>query len=268
MTRIVRAELARFLRRRPVTAMAVAAVVFAMISTWAVFSSASSAVSASAGTAPSRRSGVPLAALVGHGGGTEAFAVGASFVGFLVFVTFIALMATEFSGGTFRALLLRDPHRLRLIVGKLLGALAVAAGALVVAELLSFGLSLAIAPSKGIDTGAWFSVTGLGHAFGNLGTAFAGVVGWAVFGTTLAVIFRSAPIALAVGFAWAGPFENIIVDSWTTGYRVFPGQVLAAIIQGGTPEISLSRAVITGLAYVGIAAAASATLLTRRDVTS
>ena len=40
MNRIVGAELARFLRRRPVTAMAVAAVLFAAISTWAVFSSA------------------------------------------------------------------------------------------------------------------------------------------------------------------------------------------------------------------------------------
>ena len=54
----------------------------------------------------------PLSAL-GPGGGTEAFAVGASFAGFLVFVTFIALIAGEFSGGTFRALLLRDPHRRR-----------------------------------------------------------------------------------------------------------------------------------------------------------
>src|SRR6185436_2863356 len=117
-------------------------------------------------------------------------------------------------------------------------------------------------------TDAWFTLGGLGHALADYGTVLAGVTGWAIFGTTLAVIFRSAPIALAVGFAWAGPFENIIVDSWTTGYRVFPGQVLAAIIQGGTPEISLGRAVITGLVYVGIAAAASATLLTRRDVTS
>jgi ABC-2 type transport system permease protein len=183
-------------------------------------------------------------------------------------VTFIALVATEFSGGTFRALLLRDPHRLRLIGGKLVGALVVAAGSLVLAEALSFAISLAIAPSKGIDTGVWFTLAGFGHAVGDFATVFAGVVGWAVFGTTLAVIFRSAPLALAVGFAWAGPFENIIVDSWTTGYRVFPGQVLAAIIQGGTPEISLTRALATGTVYVGIAAAASSALLTRRDVTS
>ena len=102
-----------------------------------------------------------------------------SFVGFFVFVTFIALVATEFSGGTFRALLLRDPHRLRLIAGKLAGALIVAAGALASTELLSFGLSLALAPSKDIDTGAWFSLAGLGHGLGDYATALAGVTGWA-----------------------------------------------------------------------------------------
>ena len=36
---------------------------------------------------PFRRGGATLAALSGAGGGTEAFAVGASFVGFFVFVT-------------------------------------------------------------------------------------------------------------------------------------------------------------------------------------
>jgi ABC-2 type transport system permease protein len=262
MIRIIHAELQRLARRRTILIAAGASIAFAVVATLAVFAAAKES------GPPAARGGATIAQLAAAGGGTEAFAIGASFVGFLVFVTFIALIATEFSGGTFRALLLRDPHRLRLIVGKLIGALTVAAGALVVAEVLSFGLSLAMAPSKDIDTGAWFSMAGLGHAFGNLGTAFAGVVGWAVFGTTLAVIFRSAPIALAVGFAWAGPFENIVVDSWTTGYRVFPGQVLAAIIQGGTPEISLGRATVTGVVYVGIAAVATMTLLSRRDVTS
>jgi ABC-2 type transport system permease protein len=262
MIRIVQAELQRLLRRRTILVAAGASVAFAVVATLAVFAAAKESGPVAA------RGGTTVARLASAAGGTEAFAIGASFVGFLVFVTFIALVATEFSGGTFRALLLRDPHRLRMIVGKLVGALTVAAGALVMAEVLSFGLSLAIAPTKDIDTSAWFSLAGFGHAVGNFGTVFAGVVGWAVFGTTLAVIFRSAPLALAVGFAWAGPFENIIVDSWTTGYRVFPGQVLAAIIQGGTPEISLTRAVATGVVYVGIAAAVTTTLLTRRDVTS
>jgi ABC-2 type transport system permease protein len=262
MIRIVHAELQRLLRQRTVLLATAASVAFAVVATVAVLAAARDSGPAAA------RGGTTIGRLSSAAGGTEAFAVGASFVGFFVFVTFIALMATEFSGGTFRALLLRDPHRLRMITGKLAAALVVAAGSLAVAEVVSFGLSLVVAPSKGIDTGAWLSLAGLGHAFGNLGTALAGVTGWAIFGTTLAVAFRSAPLALAVGFAWAGPFENIVVDSWSTGYRVFPGQVMAAIIQGGTPEISLTRAVPTGAVYVGIAAIAASTLLTRRDVTS
>jgi len=262
MIHIVRGELQRLLRRRTIIATTAASLLFAAVATIAVFAAARERGPAAA------RGGTTVAALASSGGGTQAFAVGSSFVGFFVFVTFIALVATEFSGGTYRALLLRDPHRLRLITGKLVGALAVAAGALALTELVSFGLSLALAPSKDIDTAAWWSLAGIGHALADYATVFAGVTGWAIFGTTLAVVFRSVPLALAVGFAWAGPFENIIVDSWTTGYRVFPGQVLAAVIQGGSPEISLARAAATGVLYVGIAAAVTTSLLSRRDVTS
>jgi len=268
MTRIVRAELTRFLRRRPVTAMAVAAVLFAAISTWAVFSSASSSVSASAGTAPSRRSGVPLAALVGHGGGTEAFAVGASFVGFLVFVTVIALMASDFSAGTFRSLLLRDPHRRRVVVGKLAGILVVAAGLVAAAEVATFVASLVAAPARDVGTDAWFSLASLGDGVRDYATVMVGVAGWAIFGTTLAVIFRSAPLALGVGFAWAGPFENIVVDSWGAGYRFFPGQVLASLIRGGTSELAMGRALMTATLYTGLAGLVALTVVARRDVTS
>jgi hypothetical protein len=99
------------------------------------------------------------------------------------------------------------------------------------------------------------------------GTAIAGITGWAIFGTALAV-FRSVPLALGIGFAWAGPFENIVVDSWSTGYRVFPGQVLGSLIRGGTLELTLTRAIVTAVAYTAIAAAVALILVVRRDVTS
>lgn len=262
MTRIFKAELGRLLRRRTLVAGGAGAAVFAVVAALAVLSSAEDA------RASLRRGGATLAALNGHGGGTEAFAVAASFVGFLVFVTFIAMIAGEFSGGTFRALLLREPHRLRVIIGKLGAILVVAAGVVLLAEVLTFGLSLAVAPGQDISTGDWWSLTSLADAAKDFGTVYAGVIGWAIFGTTLAVIFRSTPLALGVGFAWAGPFENIVVDSWTTGYRVFPGQVLGSLIRGGTAELSMSRGVLTAALYATVAAAASLVLVTRRDVTS
>lgn len=262
MTRIIRAELLRVVRRRTLVVTALAATGFAVIASLTVLSSAEPTAVAS------RRGGATIAALTGHGGGTEAFAVGASFVGFFVFVTFIALIAGEFSGGTFRALLLREPHRLRVIAGKLAGLLLVAAGVVALAEVLTFVLSLAIAPSQHIPTSEWFSVQSLGDAVRDYATVFAGVAGWAVFGTTLAVIFRSTPLALGVGFAWAGPFENIVVDSWRTGYRVCPGQVLGSLIRGGTAELGVGRAVFTAGLYAAVAAVVSVVLVARRDVTA
>jgi ABC-2 type transport system permease protein len=262
MIQVIRAELLRLVRRRTIAIAAAGCLAFAVIATLTVFSTAQEA------GVRSRRAGTTLAALTGNGGGTEAFAVGAAFVGFFVFVTVIGLMAGEFSGGTFRALLLRNPRRLRLIAGKLAGILIVAAGAVAFAEAASFALSLLVAPTQDVSTANWFSLASLGAGLRDYGTVLAGVAGWAVFGTTLAVIFRSVPIALAVGFAWAGPFENITVDSWSGGYRVFPGQVLASLIQGGTAELGLGRALLTAAVYTGVAAIVAFTLVSRRDVTA
>jgi ABC-type transport system involved in multi-copper enzyme maturation permease subunit len=263
MTRIIRAELYRLVRRRTVLFAVLGSLAFSVVATLTIFSSA--------GTTPGngpRGGGATIAQLSDHGGGTQAFAVGASFVGFFVFVTFIALLATEFSGGTFRALLLRDPHRLRLIVGKLAGILVVAAAVVGLAELFTFGLSLLVAPTKSIPTTDWFSLTSLTDGLRDYATVLAGVAGWAVFGTTLAVIFRSAPLALGVGFAWAGPFENIVVDSWKTGLKVFPGQVLSSLIRGGTTSLGMGRALVTAAIYVSVAAGVALVLVSRRDVTA
>lgn len=262
MTRIVHAELLRLVRRRTVLLVLGGSLLFAAISTLTVLSGAE------ASGPPSRRGGATIAALEGSGGGTEAFAVGASFLGFFVFVTFIALFATEFSGGTYRALLLRDPHRLRVIVGKLVGILLVAAAAVAIAEVATFALSLAVAPGQGIATSSWFTLDSVGAGLRDYTNVLSGVAGWAIFGTTLAVIFRSAPLALGVGFAWAGPFENIVVDSWSAGYRVFPGQVLASLIRGGTLELGIGRAAVTAALYAGVAVTVVLILVSRRDVTA
>lgn len=262
MIRIINAELRRLLRRRPLIAMASGAIVFALIAAVSVFSSVGD------GTAGSRRGGASLADLVGAGGGTDAFAIGASFGGFLVFVTAIAVFSTEFSGGTFRALLLHNSSRLKLIAGKLAAFLLAVAGLVAVAEVATFGVSMVLAPTQDIASTAWFSLDGLVAAARDFGTVLAGVSGWAVFGTTLGVVFRSAPLALGVGFAWAGPFENIVVESWSPGFRWFPGQVLGSLIRGGSVELGFARAAATAAVYVAIAAIATLVLIQRRDVTA
>lgn len=262
MTAVVRAELQRLCRARPLLLAALGGLVFAVVSTITVFTGAPDA----GPVGP--QGGTTLERLAREGGGTEAFAVAASFVGFFVFVTFIALLANEFSGGTYRAALLRNPRRLRVIVGKVVGILLVAAGVVAFAELCSFLVALTMAPGQDVDTGAWLTAGSALLALGDFATVMAGIAGWAVFGTALAVVFRSAPLALGVGFAWAGPFENIVVDTWSTGLRVFPGQVLRAVISSGTPELGFGRAVVTALLYTAAATALALWLLARRDITA
>lgn len=262
MTRVALAQIRRLCRPRTLAGTAAAVAAFAAVSTLAVLSSADD------NTVASRQGGSTLAAVTGEGGGTEAFAVGASFAGFFVFVVFIALLAGEFSGGTFRANLLRQPHRLRVVGGQLAGTLAVAAGVLAAAEAGVFVLSLLLAPGQDIPTGEWFTLASAGAAAGDYLTALAGVAGWAAFGTALAVTLRSTPVALGVGFAWAGPLENIVVDSWEAGYRWFPGQVLGSLARGGTIELGMGRAAATAAVYAAAAAAISAVSVHRRDVTA
>lgn len=260
--RVVRAEIGRVVRPRPVVGLVLGSLAFAVVAAVSTFTAPTDAATVS------RRGGARLADLNGPGGATEAFAIGASFAGFLVFVMFIAAIAGEFSGGTFRALLMRYPRRLRLLLGKLTGLLVVTAAVVAVAELLTMGVSSLVAPSQDIDTSAWFSADGWAAALEHFATAYAGVVGWAIFGATLGVVFRSIPIALGVGFAWAGPFENIVVDSWEGGYRYFPGQVLGSLTRGGTAELGFARAACTAAIYAGIAALVTVILTSRRDDTS
>ena len=139
---------------------------------------------------------------------------------------------------------------------------------LLAAEALTFVTSLLAAEWQGVPTDAWFSTGAIGEAFADFASTFAGLAGWMVLGTFLAVVFRSVPIALAVGVAWAGPFENITVDSWSTGLRVFPGQVLRSVIAGGTTELGLSQAVLRATLYVAVAAAITLAVVARRDITS
>jgi hypothetical protein len=260
MTAVIRAELIRLWRPRAMLIAAAATAVFAVVATLVVFTGAPAA----GPVGP--QGGTTLERLAETGGGTESFAVAASFVGFFIFVTFIALMASEFSSGTFRALVLRNPNRVQVIAGKLTGILLVAAMLVALAEITSFALSLLLAGGRDVPTSQWFTTSAILDGLGHFVTVFAGVTGWAIFATTLAVIFRSAPLALGVGFAWMGPFENIVVDSWTTGLRVFPGQALRAVINGGTPALGLGRAVVTTAAYTVLAAGVTAALLIRRDV--
>jgi ABC-2 type transport system permease protein len=262
MTSVIRAELTKLTRRRVLIAAPVAAVAFAAVATMAVFLSAQPA----GGRAPGRAT--TIEELASAGGATHAFATGASFIGLLVFATIIANVTGEFSQGTFRTLLMREPGRIRLLAGKMTALLLFAAVVLLGAEALTVVASTIVAPTQGVSTSQWFTLTSLGEAAGDYARSLSVVGGWALLGMALGMVVRSTPVALGIGVAWAGPFEHLFQDAWSAASRWFPGLLLEALAVGGTEDVSFGRAAALLGAYVVVAAGAAVALFARRDVTA
>jgi ABC-2 type transport system permease protein len=262
MIRTFKAELLKLRRRRVAVAVAISALAFAAIASTAVF------LSATAAGEPGSQRGATIESLGQAGGATEAFSIGVSFAGILVLVLFIANVAGEFSQGTFRTLLMRQPRRAGLLVGKMAALLAFAAGVLALTEVLTVAASAAIAPTQDVSTASWFGIDGLGEAAGHYATALFGVAAWASLGMALAIFVRSIPVALAIGIVWSGPFEHLLEDAWTAAGQWFPGLLLEALAAGGTADVSSTRALVLVALYVTAAATAAAIVFARRDVTA
>ncbi|HEX2063454.1 MAG TPA: hypothetical protein VHE80_03430 [Acidimicrobiales bacterium] len=262
MIRAFRAEMVKLLRRRVLAVAAIVTVVFALGAATVVLLAAQPA-----GPVPVER-GATLESLAEPGGGTRAFTLGASFTGTFLFVVFVGVVAVEFSRGTFRTLLMKQPRRLRLLAGKVAALLAFAAAVLAAAQVLTWTASRLIAPSQGIPTAEWTTGRALVEAASDYGTVLFWVTGYAVLGTALAVAVRSVPVALAVGIAWAGPTEHLVQEAWAPASDWFPGLLLEAFVAGGTPEVTAGRAFVTVAAYVVLAAGLAGTSFARRDVTA
>jgi ABC-type transport system involved in multi-copper enzyme maturation permease subunit len=262
MIAALRAELVKVLRRRVLLVTALTTVVFAVGSAVIVLLSADPA-----GTRPSARS-VTVDSLSRAGGGTDIFTTAVSFAGTFLFVVFVGLVAVEFSRGTFRTMLLYQPRRTRLLAGKMAALLGFAAVVLAAAEALTWVAARLIAPSQGIATGSWVSTDALGDALADYASVLFWVSGYALLGMTVAVLVRSVPVALAVGIAWAGPFEHLLQDAWDPAERYFPGLLLEAFVAGGTSAVSAARAFVTVGVYVAIAVAIAGTTFARRDMTA
>ena len=262
MIAALRAELVKVLRRRVLLVTAVTTIVFAVGSAAIVVAAAEPA-----GASPTGR-GVSVASLSEAGGGTDVFTTAVSFAGTFLFVVFVGVVAVEFSRGTFRTMLLHQPRRIRLLAGKMAALLGFAAVVLAAAEALTWVAARLIAPAYEVAAGAWVSADALGAGLADYGSVLVWVSGYALLGMTLAVLVRSVPVALAIGIAWAGPFEHLLQDAWDPAQRYFPGLLLEAFVAGGTSAVGAGRALLTVAAYVVVALAVAGTTFARRDMAS
>ena len=192
--------------------------------------------------------GLALETLVGAGGATMAVIFSIAFAFILVVATFASSTGNEFARGTLRSALTFHSNRVSLIAGKVAARVLVAAivmaGALVIGSITA----AIVAPAQDISTTGWFGLAALGEGVEDYLRSIVYVVGFAVIGTTIAVLLRSTPVALGVGLLWFGPIENVIGEGQAWAERWFPGMVLRSIVQ---PQAADSIATPTALATLG-----------------
>lgn len=189
-------------------------------------------------------------------------------LGVVAFGIAASQMASEYSLGTLRQLLVRQPRRASLLAGKMLGVITFLVLALVFAGVVAFVVALAAAHSRDVSTSAWFTGTGLGDLFRELGDLALATVGYSILGMALGQFVRSAVFAVIVGFAWLIAVENIITRIVPSTQQWLPGASILAVASGGAEGVGYGHGLILGAVYLAVAIAAAMTVFLRSDVTA
>lgn len=190
----------------------------------------------------------------------------APFLGLVALAVCAVMVGTEYSNGTLRNLLVRQPARLQLLTGKLLALGSFVTVAVVVSCCAGLAASLLLVPSYGISTSAWFASAGIQSLLSTAGNLLLATLAWGAFGAVLAIVFRSAAAAISVGLGYLLVGETLLTTVWSGANQWLPRALLVSLAQGGTVEVAYVRALVLIGLYVVIALGVAATLFRQRDV--
>lgn len=262
MLHVVRSELTRLRQRRTLL------IWFGLMALFAVMINTvmATVVGRTASELPSPGVAFPTRAELESPSGVMAGLAAASNLFGIVTLSFWAwFTAQDYSSGLIRLLVAAEPRRWRLLAGKVIALLLVTALATTVAAVVNVMAAPAVGAS-GIDTSAWGSdaASVFGEAWIGL---YLSLVVWGVLGLVIAVVSRSAMVAVAIGVGYVLVVESLIqmVGSGPSDWLL--GVTLHAIARGGTSAVSFASALALGATYVIVGLVLAGLVLTRRDVT-
>ena len=199
-------------------------------------------------------------------GSVNGFASIGGLLGIIVLCVFAAQSAQEYTYGTLRNLLVRQPRRLVLLMGKYAAMKVFALLFAFINAVVSIAISVYLSDRARVSTDLWFTSDGwsaIGHTFINV---YISIVFYAIIGIALGILLRSPISAISIALVWILILENLIGAVKPVTLDWVPGNQLATIAQGGTPLLSYSHALILGSFYVLVALVTSSFLFTKRDV--
>jgi ABC-type transport system involved in multi-copper enzyme maturation permease subunit len=199
-------------------------------------------------------------------GATQAFSSLGALLGIVALCVFAAQTSQEYTYGTLRNILVRQPSRIKVLVGKLAAMKAFALLMVTVSAIVSVGISLALAGGKGVSTELWFNADGQIEIAKTFLNVLISVIGFGIIGMTLGLLLRSPISSISIGVLWLLIVENIVSAVRQSTLSWLPGNQLLAIASGGTPDISYTHALLVGGAYVFAGSLLAVVLFSQRDV--
>ena len=174
--------------------------------------------------------------------------------------------ASDYSSGLIRLLVASEPRRWRLLAGKVVALVLVTAVATTVAAIVNVFAVLPAAGAAGISTAAWgtdlVSVAAAGWT--NL---FLALCVWGALGLTIAVLARSAAVAISIGIGYVLVVESLVKMVKDAPSDWLLGTTLGALASGGGATVAYGTALALALGYVTLGLVLAGVVFVRRDVT-
>ena len=190
----------------------------------------------------------------------------ATLLGIVALCIFAAQTAQEYTYGTLRNLLVRQPSRMKILFGKLAAMKIFAIVMVIFSAVISIGLSYALAPTAKVSTTLWTNADGQLAIKQGLFNVLISTIGFGLFGMILGLLFRSPISSISIGVIWILIIEGLLSAVVKNIDKYFPGQLLSIVAVGGTEKISYKYALFSSYSILLTGLVIVAFLFKRRDV--
>jgi ABC-type transport system involved in multi-copper enzyme maturation permease subunit len=199
---------------------------------------------------------------------TIGFSNAAGLLGIVALCVFAAQTAQEYTYGTLRNLLVRQPRRLQLLLGKYLSMASFAIVMVILAAVVSMSLAFGLSGKAKVETDAWVTSEALQELAKTFGNVLLSVIAFGTIGMILGLLLRSPISAISLGVIWLLIVENILVAVKSSLGTWMPGILISTIAVGGTDDISYTHSITMVTIYLVVSTAIVVTLFKRRDVSN
>ena len=161
---------------------------------------------------------------------------------------------------------MRQPSRMKILIGKLISMALFAIVMISVAAVISIAISYILAPGAKVSTELWFTSDGFEAIFTTFINVAVSVVAFGIIGMVLGLLLRSPISAISLGVLWLLIIEVLLIAVKNSLQSWLPGAQLSAIASGGSLDLTYQHALTVGGLYVAVGAIVASVLFVRRDV--